>query len=199
MAVESKFEPFPSLARINRNCIITEKIDGSNAAVVITEDGDFFTQSRKRVIVPGDDNFGFAKWAHEQQDELTMFLGPGRHYGEWWGSGIQRGYGLPKGEKRFSLFNTPRWSKYVDDPETGPWPHGLYMVPELFVGKFSTETIEGAKQRLKASGSVAAPGFDNPEGVVVFHTAARTAFKSTYDDCDSYEWGGGKTWQADKA
>ena len=39
---------------------------------------------------------------------LSMtFLVPGRHFGEWWGSGIQRGYGLD--EKTFSLFNAYRW------------------------------------------------------------------------------------------
>jgi hypothetical protein len=67
-------------------------------------------RSRSRWITPDDDNFGFAAWVEANRDEL-LTLGPGRHFGEWWGSGIQRGYGLPKGEKRFSLFNVSRWGE----------------------------------------------------------------------------------------
>ena len=36
-------------------------------------------------------------------------------------------------------------------------------------------------ERLRASGSFAAPGFMNPEGVVVFHTASGTFFKKTLE------------------
>lgn len=187
---EQEFVPWPSIARINRDCVITEKIDGTNSAVVITEDGDFFTQSRKRIITPESDNFGFARWAHDNREALETLLGPGRHFGEWWGSGIQRGYGLPKGEKRFSLFNTPRW-RDTDFSEL----KGLCMVPELYVGAFSTNTVESVKYELRVTGSQAAP-FMDPEGIVVFHTASRTAFKTTYDDCDVYGFDGGKTWKA---
>lgn len=186
-----EFQPWPSIARINRDCVITEKIDGSNAAIVITEEDEFATQSRKRIITPEDDNFGFARWAHERKEELIKILGPGRHFGEWWGSGIQRGYGIPKGEKRFSLFNTPRWR----DTEL-PHELGLYMVPELFAGHFTTSNIELTKADLWNRGSVASPGFSSPEGIVVFHTASRTAYKSTFDECDEYGFNGGKTWSA---
>lgn len=107
---EHAFVEFPKLARAARQCIITEKIDGTNAQVYISDDG--FTMkvgSRTRWITPQDDNFGFAAWVEANREEL-MKLGPGRHYGEWWGSGIQRAYGLPKGERRFSLFNVSRWT-----------------------------------------------------------------------------------------
>jgi hypothetical protein len=101
------FESFPKIGRLSRNCTITEKIDGTNAQIYIGEDGEFLTGSRNRWVTPGkQDNYGFSRWAHEHKDEL-MTLGPGRHFGEWWGLGIQRGYGLQ--EKRFSLFATHRW------------------------------------------------------------------------------------------
>lgn len=106
---EIVFEPFPKLARLNRTIYVTEKLDGTNAAIGIHEDGTIYAQSRKRLIRVGDDNAGFAAWVDENKDQLSATLGPGLHFGEWWGSGIQRGYGLPKGEKRFSLFNTGRW------------------------------------------------------------------------------------------
>src|SRR5690349_11912868 len=98
-----EFEAFNKIARLSRNCTITEKIDGTNACIAISDDGkDFFIGSRSRWITPEDDNFGFARWATEHREELLL-LGPGRHWGEWWGAGIQRRYGVP--EKRFSLFN----------------------------------------------------------------------------------------------
>jgi hypothetical protein len=42
-------------------------------------------------------------------------------------------------------------------------------------------------------GSVAAPGFMDPEGVIVWHPAAGAKFKSTFDQFDRE---GGKTWQS---
>lgn len=185
------FEAWPSTPRLFRDMVITEKIDGTNAAVIIGESGEFACQSRKRLVTPKDDNFGFAAWAYERSDELTMFLGPGRHFGEWWGRGIQRGYGLD--DRLFSLFNVQRWGVHVDDPETGLWPDGLSVVPLLHTGPFSLLGVEVVKNRLRISGSQAAPGFMDPEGVIVWHTAARQKFKSTYDDFDS---DGGKTWRA---
>ena len=77
-----EFEKFTKIARFSREVIVTEKIDGTNAQIVITEDGEFFTGSRNRFITPEDDNFGFSKWAHEHKEEL-MKLGVGKHYGEW--------------------------------------------------------------------------------------------------------------------
>src|SRR5436305_1822690 len=99
-----EFNAFPKIARLNRECVITEKIDGTNASILIDEDGVVMAGSRTRWITPENDNFGFAKWVEANKSEL-MKLGVGHHFGEWWGSGIQRGYGLTKGEKRFSLFN----------------------------------------------------------------------------------------------
>lgn len=167
-----EFKPWPKIPRLNREMIITEKIDGTNAAVVVSEDGSVVgAQSRNRIITPDDDNYGFAKWVYGNAGALADTLGPGYHYGEWWGSGIQRGYGLPKGEKRFSLFNVTRWDEIDLDVE------GLGVVPALFTGVFDTETILYYLGELQQLGSAAAPGFDRPEGVVVFHTAAQQVFK----------------------
>ena len=174
-----EFVPFPKLKRISRGMVVTEKLDGTNAQITITEDGQFLTGSRKRWIVPGDDNFGFAAWAHARRDELTEVLGVGSHFGEWWGQGIQRNYGLE--EKRFSLFNTARWAG-VDLPD------GVYTVPILYQGPFSTETIDWALEKLHHEGSVAVPGFMNPEGVVIWHENARVLFKKTLDHNDEHKF-----------
>lgn len=124
------FEGWPKIQRTDKNTVVfTEKIDGTNAAIgvreltdphgilsfetlVATASGRFLAvraQSRKRFITPNADNAGFARWAFDNAELLAPFLGEGLHFGEWWGSGIQRGYGLEK--KVFSLFNTTRWAE----------------------------------------------------------------------------------------
>jgi hypothetical protein len=185
-----EFKSFDKIARLKRGMVITEKIDGTNAQIVIPEipgefgDKPFLVGSRNRWITPEDDNFGFARWAYENQEELLK-LGPGTHYGEWWGAGIQRRYGLT--EKRFSLFNAGRWydthgsAGFVAE-KLSPAPSCCYVVPILYSGPFSTESVDGIVEQLKSHGSLAAPGFMDPEGVVIYLPAARTLFKVTCKD-----------------
>lgn len=186
-----EFRPFPKMARLSREMIVTEKIDGTNASICITEDGGFFTGSRTRWITPEDDNFGFSKWAHEHKEQLLQ-LGPGTHFGEWWGQGIQRNYGL--NEKRFSLFNVTRWCLHGQDPQVIPsldpkvpakmqqlLPPCVGLVPVLFRGQFCTPDIDIIVNRLRITGSRAAEGFMQPEGVVVYHVASGVCFKKTID------------------
>lgn len=188
--MENEFKSFNKIARLNRNMIVTEKIDGTNAQIFITDDGQFLTGSRNKWITPEDDNFGFSRWAHENKAELLK-LGPGRHFGEWWGLGIQRGYGLQ--EKRFSLFNVMRWHAPggkptvfpTDNPkvtkETVEAPACCGVVPILHFGKFSQLEIDWQIRNLATGGSVIAPGFANPEGVVILHLASNALFKVTIE------------------
>lgn len=178
MALE--FQAYPKTPRLLRDVVITEKIDGTNAAVIITEDGEIGAQSRKRLITPKDDNFGFARWVAEHADALKEILGPGRHFGEWWGSGIQRGYGLTKGDKRFSLFNAHRWGHFAD-PEQAPGIPGLGVVPALDKGTFNTAFIIDVFDALEEAGSQAAPGFMDPEGIIIYHSHSGTVWKMTFD------------------
>ena len=193
-----EFVPWPSITRLNKDAIYTEKIDGTNSAVVIEPyvagetdrtnlvdvvglDGvqyGVWAQSRKRFITPLDDNFGFAMWVYENAPQLAYVLGPGRHFGEWWGSGIQGSYGLPKGERRFSLFNVKRWGQYLDWGQGHELVSSLYLVPVLAVEKFSTEFAQELVEELRENGSWASPGYMKPEGVVVFHTASQTPYKT---------------------
>lgn len=192
----TKFEPFPKIPRLSRECVITEKIDGTNASVWIldmdTPEMDLpyvpmeailvnvnvhevavIAGSRKRFITPQDDNFGFARWVYAHAEELVEELGYGTHFGEWWGSGIQRGYGLEKGEKRFSLFNTGVWK--------GEDLNLCHVVPVLHQGMFTSGTVELCMENLQARGSSAAPGFMNPEGVMIYHSGSRGYFKKTFE------------------
>jgi len=173
-----EFEEFPSIKRLKRSCIITEKLDGTNSQVCFDADGNILCGSRKRVITPDDDNYGFARWAYENKDALFDVLGEGRHYGEWWGQGIQRRYG--KNEKTFSLFNSGRWC--FNDIEKVPQ---LDVVPVLYAGEFSSEIVDKTMADLKESGSIAAPGYMKPEGVIVYHSQIRQMFKVTFEHDDT--------------
>lgn len=176
----TEFIPFPKIPRLNRNVVITEKIDGTNAAIQIAEDaGQWYAvcQSRNRIITPDDDNYGFARWVFDNLEGLYDTLGVGVHFGEWWGSGIQRRYGLTGDDKRFSLFNAGRWS----DTDFRAVP-GLGVVPTLCEGPFDTLAVDDALEELRDKGSAAVPGFMDPEGVVVYHTASRELFKATCKD-----------------
>jgi hypothetical protein len=169
--MEPEFKAFDKIPRLNREVVVTEKLDGTNAIVHVAEDGAVRAGSRSRWITPEQDNYGFARWVADHVDELRA-LGPGYHYGEWWGAGIQRRYGLT--EKRFSLFNVERWS----DPSTRP--ACCHVVPELARGLDVREVADRALRMLRA-GSVAAPGFPKPEGIVLYHTASRQLFKVTLE------------------
>ena len=173
------FREWPKIPRLRRDCVITEKIDGTNGCIHIAEEGapiimgsgreiPFLVGSRTRWIFPENDNFGFASWAFANAEELLK-LGPGTHYGEWWGPGIQRRYGIA--QKRFSLFNRGRWNE-----ENLPTPL-VSVVPVVAEGLFSDALVEEALAHLFVGGSLASPGFMLPEGVVVYHTASGHLYK----------------------
>jgi hypothetical protein len=186
------FIEFPKIARLSRECIVTEKIDGTSGTLYISPEGEFLVGSRTRWITPDDDNHGFARWAIDHKDELTS-LGQGWHRGEWWGSGIQRGYGLPKGEKRFSLFNVIRWCLHKQEPQQIPTgdpriiklqevlPPCVGLVPVLYRGLFDTKVVGNCLSTLQINGSQASLGFMRPEGVVVWHVAGNIGFKKTIE------------------
>lgn len=189
MTTSEPFIAFPKIPRLMRDCVITEKIDGTNASIRIEE---FYTDeshhyeitaaSRTRWIEPNDethknrDNFGFAAWVEENADDLIQ-LGVGHHFGEWYGAGIQRGYGMT--ERRFALFNTARWADGGSDAR----PSCCDVVPVLYEGLFTTGMVDLALSLLEDHGSLASGAGDDAraEGVVVYHVAARQFFKRTID------------------
>ncbi len=192
----SDFQEFPKIPRLFRECVITEKIDGTNAQILVPEDpaAPVMAGSKSRWLeaTKTGDNYGFAAWVNEHADELRAGLGPGRHYGEWWGAGVQRKYNVP--EKRLSLFNVARWTKEtatVGTPLLSPSdprspgklrelaPPCCDVVPVIYVGEFGSDIVKKTLTRLEVEGSVAAPGFDKPEGIVVWHAAAQQLFKVT--------------------
>lgn len=206
MSIE--FQAWPKTPRLFRDIIVTEKIDGTNGAVIIQEvdsetgvDGGFWdiesggknyivgAQSRNRLIYPGkqSDNYGFAAWVQENAWQLFVLLGPGRHFGEWWGKGIARGYNM--GRRAFSLFNTERYKNDDGDPFQelvgDAW---LESVPVLYEGPFDQEEIELCLEGLRKYGSYASPDFMNPEGICIYHTQSKQVYKITLDKNDKGKW-----------
>jgi hypothetical protein len=143
-----------------------------------------FAGSKNRWLKIGKntDNHGFASWVQKNGAELVM-LGEGRHYGEFYGKGIQRGYGLE--EKRFALFNTGKWVKQAKDSISPLGENQQYcpdccdVVPILYKGLFLTSAVDNEIDKLIRCGSRAVPGYFNPEGIVVFHEVSGTFFKKT--------------------
>lgn len=168
-----EFVKWPSIQRLSsETCWITEKIDGTNGVIMIPEDPSkpVLAGSRERWLTnedgsppeKGRDNFGFGAWVHERSDSLRR-LGPGVHYGEFHGAGIQRKYGLT--DRRWASFEY--WRTDIDIP-------GVCVVPLLFEG-CPDMTLDGIPvtawdihvAKLRGEGSVLYPGFMSPEGVVI--------------------------------
>ena len=175
--------PLTTVQNTNGAIIIeqTEQLDYTAVATPVVDGVPYNVgaQSRNRLLGldKGQDNAGFAKWVSDNAHTLVADLGPGRHFGEWWGKGIQRGYGLD--HKRFSLFNTAAW--WEVEALFGFSTPNLTVVPRLYEGGADTATVEWVAKLLAETGSAAAPGFMNPEGVCVYHTASRQVFKYTLD------------------
>lgn len=160
---------YPKIPRKLGYYTITEKLDGTNGLIIIEGDR-FLVGSRHRLISPADDNFGFASWAISNKDELLK-LGGGYHYGEWWGAGIGRRYGMA--EKVFSLFDTQRPADTL--------PTCCRQVPLLWQGGLQDLDVSYWMESLKIGGSVAAPGFMDPEGIVICNVLTQERVKVTFD------------------
>lgn len=192
MQVLGNFQPFNKIPRLHGDVHVSEKIDGTNACIeyVQGEDGVSLMGacSRNRRLVTltldglgskpketwhGTDNYGFGRWVCENAESLRR-LGWGKHFGEWYGQGIQRTYGLD--HKRLALFREPK----------GGLPEGLpsnvEVVPTIDVwGEFDTGRMALLMAELRMSGSSLVPGFMNPEGIVIFHARSGQLFKYTFE------------------
>lgn len=204
-----EFRSWGKTPRLFRDIVITEKIDGSNSAVIIEEhdptvgdnahvveveiDGKLYAvgaQSKNRLITPGKttDNYNFAQWVEENAELLVQKLGVGHHFGEWWGKGIQKRYG-DLDYRVFSLFNVHRYADvFFRTEELNGTRVNVESVPVLYEGQFSEEAIHAAAKELLTNGSVAAPFAPNPEGLAIYHTQSKQVYKFTFDQNDKGKW-----------
>lgn len=194
-----EFKKWESTPRWHKGLTITEKIDGTNACIIIYN-GQVKAQSRKRLITPDDDNMGFAKWVYENAGALTDTLGYGYHYGEWFGPGIQKN---PLGveSKRFALFHATKYTE-ANGYELNK-VDGLETVPLLFHGQASAWTIPSALQGLETYGTKVQGAarrevinaFDEKvwvnakaEGIIVWHKETQQKYKILLEDDAFHKW-----------
>lgn len=160
------FEPYGKTPRWRSQVVVTEKIDGTNSLIQVPESPSLplAVGSRNRWITPGKgtDNFGFAEWV-QNNAELLRRLGPGKHYGEWYGCGIGRGYGLT--ERRWALFQATRWTN--EQLREMGLPANVEVVPILTRGEDVAQCTKDAQAWLENEGSAAVPGYVRPEGYIV--------------------------------
>lgn len=200
-----QFKPWGSTTRENKNKTITEKLDGTNACIV-AQDGKVTAQSRKRIITPDDDNYGFARWVYDNAGALLDTLGYGYHYGEWYGEGIQKNPLGVEG-KRFALFHPTKYNeKNGYDLEK---VDGLETVPLLHHGPCDVWTIPNIMQDLNIYGSKvkgaktqdmfsSVPGLEGTscvyskaakaEGIIIWNNETRTRTKMLLDNDAFHKW-----------
>lgn len=190
---------WPRIPHLFREMTVVEKIDGITACIDIqplskfddrtiphwaqalyvltpTQQYGVWVHTRRQWVTPLNDCHGIARWVGRHVLSLVNVLGPGHHHGVWWGHGINRGYGLPPGDRRFSLYNVSRWQHLA---EQTPIP-GLGVLPVLgrYPG-FNPDAAWSLYDMLMESGSEAVPGWPTPAGVLVYHHAADVIFQIT--------------------
>lgn len=178
--MELEFTPWPKIPRIKSNEVtITEKIDGTNAAIIIQNGKLVGCQSRKRLITPDDDNMGFARWAFDNKYFFEERMCDGTHFGEWAGPGIQKNpHNLER--KTFFLFNTFKWKDLYcvkDD---------LTVVPILYEGQFNDTIVYNTMVELKRVADL--NGYE-PEGVIIYYHDLNTYQKATFKNPEG-KWAG---------
>jgi hypothetical protein len=113
------FDPFVKLPTLKFKG--TVKLHGTNASVAMDKDGVVWCQSRENIITPEKDNAGFAMFARANEDAFNDLLFTAREvfghdtlpnaylkdiviWGEWCGSGIQKGVAISELPKMFVIF-----------------------------------------------------------------------------------------------
>jgi len=91
----------------------TVKLHGSNAGITLSRDGEIFPQSREQLLSVTNDNAGFALFVEKNKNAFKSLLSmiDMKHFdyvtifGEWCGSGIQKGVGISQLERMFVIFD----------------------------------------------------------------------------------------------
>jgi hypothetical protein len=178
-----EFIKFPKITRLSKETItITEKIDGTNGQIHVWQDDHGIryikAAGRNRWLTKEDHNFHFYDFVMDNAVELIEELGEGRHYGEWYGQGINRNYGLK--EKRFALFNTNRWNNENK-------PSCCEVIPTLEITTMRSFNENYYLNRLRDNGSQAVPGFMKPEGIMIYLHNLGKYYKVLLEDDDKHK------------
>lgn len=180
MSKEPFFKSFPKIPRLsNETFTISEKVDGSNGLIFIRIDPGYSSVmvagSRSRWLYNDGtetwDNFGFGRWVRDNKDSLWG-LGAGYHFGEWYGQGINRNYGLK--DRKFMLFDAKRYQGMHVFPE-------IVQMERVFAANVSFDilmyTIDHVINDLYRDGSSIVRGYMKPEGIIVRSDLTNKVYK----------------------
>ena len=195
-----EFKPWPKTPRLYRSVTITEKIDGTNAAVIVKEFpfGTHLDEPPANAVLvfgPGKmDNEGLPAVEYlvsAQSRRRIVTPGNDNHgFASWvWENaeylartleeghhyGEWWGVGIQRGyamsKRVFSLFNLRKWGDTTFENDQ------LRTVPVLYRGAFGDWAVNESLSMLECHGSQASPGYTKPEGVCVFHEDSNQVFK----------------------
>ena len=108
----TKIQHFNEVHHINKiqNKLISYKakikLHGTNAGIVIANDGSIIVQSRTQKINVQNDNYDFAKYVKLHEDKFKT-LSSNQDiviFGEWCGKGIQKGVAVSQVDRFFAVF-----------------------------------------------------------------------------------------------
>lgn len=167
------FKKWPKIARYTKPMRghITEKMDGSNACIIVQDGKVVGCQSRKRIITPDEDNFGFARWVYNNANYLKG-LGDGYHYGEWCGPKIN-------GNRHNLDMNTFFLFSWYREEELGRPVDNLEYVRLLHEGDIDPDTVTTAMEDLLF---ISAHEDYIPEGIVIYYSDYKFHLKHTYEN-----------------
>lgn len=174
----TEFKKFPKIYRSEQGKVtITEKIDGTNAGIILSDGVVVGCQSRNRILSLDNDHMGFCKWVEEWKGNLVDLYDWTRPpteeyqyvYGEWAGPGIRKNrHGLAV--KTFFVFN----------PDLSSSTPNVYNTPVLYSGTSDGGMVQKTLQTLYDSGSTITPP-KKAEGVVCYWHNTGWLTKETFD------------------
>jgi len=167
---------------LTHRCVVTEKIHGTSARFVITEQDGLLVGTRNNTVFnensntdPTHSHYGFVTWLREQKKIISctrrMFT---RYvfYGEWFGPGVMAGIDYGSTEKTFRVFDI-RGPNGIYEPwhevEAICLVAGLETVPVLLKGIVTIEDLNALVNRPSTFGKFNGVEADNNtgEGVVI--------------------------------
>lgn len=177
------FPAYPKTKRLESETItISEKIDGTNGLIRVRThlDGtkDILAGSRSKWLFTDGtktwDNHGFGQWVRDNELELSK-LPDGDHYGEWYGRGINRNYGMK--DRKFMLFNRERYVNLEEIPNCVELETVLFNNASIYG---IDVVINGLEIEMDEKGSTHVPGFDRPEGLILRFKLAGKVYKEIF-------------------
>jgi hypothetical protein len=196
------FKAYPKTHRIGtEQYTITEKVDGTNGVVYVhkAKPADFRVGKDRSYVKAGSrsrwleddgskkwDNHGFGEWVMENERALIE-LPEGFHYGEWYGRGINRNYGLK--DRRFMLFDYARYDKLITNNNIlGDLIETETVLADVVTYDYLSIAIKLNSACLSVEGSVHVRGFSDPEGLIIRSKLRPAVYKYIIRKDEEEEW-----------